>query len=580
MFRRLRTVTLVLSLTALVGALGPAAGATAQEPAAEPAPELFLESVDVDVVELEVTVTDEDGNPVRGLTREDFRVFEDGEPVELTNFYAVEGGRRVLAEDEALPGGDPALGELPLDQRLNLAVVVDNANILPANRKRVLDDLVLHVGKVVRPGDRVMVLGIDRSIHVEQSLTDDMAAVLSAIDRLGRSTGARVDLLGQERMIRLALNTRDGFQPGQSGTAVADTPGDAAHRAMQMIESYAIQADARSRETFEAIGRLIDSMAGLEGRNAVLYVSDGVSARPAEALLEELMLAFPDVQNPGGVIAPTFDANRWDSSDAMRRVARKAAADQVVFYSLDAKGLASGASVEQATISQSVTTGADLADKDAMMYLAAATGGEVMLNPAGVSRLVDRMASDYTDYYSLGYTSPSSQDGDYHRVEVRIPGRRGLRVRHTEGYQGKSSDQRMIERTLSALVFDVADNPLAVRIELGEEQTGTRKQVVLPVLIRVPISKLLLIPRESSHHGRLKIYLAVRDAEGRVAQPEPIEVSVDIPNDQLVEALSRELGHGLNLQIRSGESKLAVGVRDEVAAVESTVNLSVSLDEG
>jgi len=92
--------------------------------------------------------------------------------------------------------------------------------------------------------------------------------------------------------------------------------------------------------------------------------------------------------------------------------------------------------------------------------------------------------------------------------------------------------------------------------------------------------RVVLVPRERSHHGRLKIYLAVRDADGRVAQPEPIVVPVDIPNDQLLEALTRELGHGLNLQIRAGESKLAVGVRDEVAAVESTVNLNVSLDDG
>jgi len=574
------TSTLVTSLAALAGALGLAAGVAAQEPA-EPPRELFLETVDVDVVELEMVVTDGDGNPVRGLTREDFRVFEDGEPVELTNFYAVEGGRRVLPREEAAAGGeDPGAGELPLDQRLNLAVVVDNANVLPANRKRVLDDLALHVGKVMRPGDRVMVIGIDRSIHVEQSLTDDVAAVLAAIERIGRSTGARVDLLGQERMIRLALNNQDGFQPPQRGTETPDSLEDAAHRAMQMIESYAAQAEARSRETFEAIERLIDSMAGLEGRNAVLYVSDGVSARPVETLIEELVLAFPEVQTPGGVIAPSFDANRWDSSDLMRQVARKAAADQVVFYSMDARGLGGGAGVEDATISQSVTIGTDLEEKDAMMYLAAATGGEVMLNPAGVGKLVDRMASDYTDYYSLGYTSPASQDGDYHRLEVRIPGRRGLRVRHTEGYQGKSPDQRMLERTMSALIFDVAHNPLDVRLQLGEEHSEKRKQFVLPLLIRVPISKLVLVPRERSHHGRLKIYLAVRDADGRVAQPEPIVVPVDIPNDQLLEALTRELGHGLNLQIRAGESKLAVGVRDEVAAVESTVNLNVSLEDG
>jgi len=568
-------------LAAMLGVLAGGPGALAQEPAEEPARELFLESVDVDVVELEVVVTDRQGHPVRGLTRDDFRVFEDGEPVELTNFYAVEGAKRVLPPDEAAAvGGDEAAAELPRSQLLNLAVTVDNANILPANRKHVLDQLELHLGKVVRPGDRVMVIGLDRTIHVEQSLTEDLPAALAAIDRIGRSTAARIDLIAQERMILRALNTRDGLQEG--GLPTPDTPEDAADRVRQMIESYGVQADARSRETFESIGRLIDAMAGLEGRNAVLYVSDGVSPRPGEALLEELTLAFSDVATPGGIIAPSFDANRWDSSDLLRRVARKAAADQVVFYSMDAKGVGGGATVELAHLSSSpgTTASAGLAEKDAMMYLAASTGGDVMLNPSGVGKLVERIASDYTDYYSLGYVSPKSEDGKYHRVEVRVPGRDGLRVRHTEGYQGKDSNQRMIERTLSALVFDVAHNPLDVRLELGNEQPEKRNQVVLPVLIRVPISKLVLIPQERIHQGKVTIYLAVQDAQGRVVQPDPIEVPVDIPNDQLLQALSREIGHGLNLLLRQGEAKLAVGVRDEVAAIESTVNLNVSLGEG
>lgn len=579
MYRRSLIILVAASLAGLS-----TTGARAQEPSTDRSPELFLESVDVDVVELEVIVTDRKGNPIRGLSRDEFRVFEDGQPVELTNFYAVEGARRVLPAGEVTDDSDPAASALPPDQLLNLAVAVDNANIQPASRKRVLDQLKLHLSKVVRPGDRVMVIGIDRSLRVEQSLTEDMSAVLAAIDRLADSTAGRVDLFAQERMIRNAIASQDGAASGSLGGGGGfsadspDTPEEGGSRVLALIQSYGAQADLRSRQTFEAIGQLIDSMAGLEGRNAVLYVSDGVATRPAEALLDEFSLQFGAA---GGLAAPSFEANRWDSSDLMRRVAKKAAADQVVFYSMDAKGLAGSSGIELYSLSAPGTTGSiALSEKDAMMFLAASTGGDVMLNPANVAALVDRMAADYSDYYSLGYTSPKSQDGKYHRIEIRVPGRDGLRVRHTEGYQGKDANQRMIERTLSALVFDVAYNPLDVRLEIGGEQDAKRKQLVLPLLVRVPIANLVLIPRSRSHQGKVTIYLAVQDQEGRVIQPDPIEVPVDIPNDQLLEALSRELGHGLNLQLRKGETKLAVGVRDDVAAVESTVNLNVSLGEG
>lgn len=46
----------------------------------------------VDLVNVNVFVTDKRGNPITDLKREDFSVFEDGEAVSITNFYAVEGG--------------------------------------------------------------------------------------------------------------------------------------------------------------------------------------------------------------------------------------------------------------------------------------------------------------------------------------------------------------------------------------------------------------------------------------------------------------------------------------------------------
>ena len=54
---------------------------------------LFVESVDVNVVNVEVYVTDKEGNRVTGLTRDDFVLEVSDRPVAITNFYAVEDGR-------------------------------------------------------------------------------------------------------------------------------------------------------------------------------------------------------------------------------------------------------------------------------------------------------------------------------------------------------------------------------------------------------------------------------------------------------------------------------------------------------
>lgn len=54
------------------------------------------ETIDVSIVNVDVFVTDRQGNCVRGLTAADFEIREDGRPQPITNFaeYAAEPARR------------------------------------------------------------------------------------------------------------------------------------------------------------------------------------------------------------------------------------------------------------------------------------------------------------------------------------------------------------------------------------------------------------------------------------------------------------------------------------------------------
>ncbi|RMH23415.1 MAG: hypothetical protein D6696_00640, partial [Acidobacteria bacterium] len=54
-----------------------------EEPAPPPLP-IFGEAIGVEVINLDVYVTDKSGRPVSGLSREDFELRVDGRPVEIT----------------------------------------------------------------------------------------------------------------------------------------------------------------------------------------------------------------------------------------------------------------------------------------------------------------------------------------------------------------------------------------------------------------------------------------------------------------------------------------------------------------
>ena len=71
---------------------------------------LFLDAVDVNVVNVEVMVTDSDGEPVHGLTAADFELYEDGR---RSSSPPAPGRRRWRRWRSRRPGRDRRRGSRP-----------------------------------------------------------------------------------------------------------------------------------------------------------------------------------------------------------------------------------------------------------------------------------------------------------------------------------------------------------------------------------------------------------------------------------------------------------------------------------
>src|SRR5512144_2526999 len=87
--------------------------AWAAKPPALPAPPSFGETVEVNVVNVDVYVTDKDGKRVTNLRKGDFQVFEDGKPVEITNFAGIAAPRAETAAPPAAATAPAAPGAAP-----------------------------------------------------------------------------------------------------------------------------------------------------------------------------------------------------------------------------------------------------------------------------------------------------------------------------------------------------------------------------------------------------------------------------------------------------------------------------------
>lgn len=562
----------------------------AETPAPAGAAPPFFERVEVNVVNVEVWVADRRGNRVTGLTPNDFEILEDGKPVEISNFYTVEWAESMLATPKldalapAAPGA-PAAAErrVPPDQQLSLVIFIDNAHLFPAHRKKLLEKLEIWVEDRVIEGDNLMLVTFDRQLRVVQPFTRDRWAIVDAIGKV-----RKMDALGPMREAQRRQTMSSISMLASTSALNPDLP--QVDTAYDMVRSYVQSATSDLKHTAAALETAIRMVSGLPGRKSVLLISGGLEQRPGEELYQHLEDAFGVTQvrdqasAVSAVIEPSAEALQSDQTRLFKQVSRTANTNRVTLYTLDASGAGGGSMV--GADHSSLDTGSGVAGRtnmeamrsfnlvEPLITLAADTGGTSIVNTNNFDDALTSMAADFDSYYSLGYLSPHGGDGDFHKIEVRTV-RPGLTLRYRTGYVDKPQVERVADRTLSSLLLDLESNPLAVSMEFGPPERQTRKRFVLPVLVRIPVANVTLLPNGDRREGKLQIFVVVKDDDGGISELHQQTYPVAIGGDQLAKALTQEIGYLAKLELRPGRPVVAVGVWDEISGTESFVQKRV-----
>jgi VWFA-related protein len=573
---------LVPFLIALL-AVSPVFPATAQEKPAEPSSqeETFFEAIDVQVVNIEVFVTDKQGQRVSDLAREDFEVLEDGQPVEISNFFAVTaGGSELPGSDTPAPAAPseeaPAAPvEIPLEQRLHLAVLVDNLTLTAENRNRLVQSIEQSVIPRLRPDDRALVAVIDGSaVRVTQSLTTDPAQLRAALQEALKSSPQGSSRLMDKREILSRIDSVGLVPPGGESQA-----GELNARMVEQlyydIRSYATQRSQEARMSLGAVANFVDSLSGLPGRKAVLYVGGGLSVRPAEALYQTWQLKFGIASRTMGVdiSASSLDGLREDLTDELKEMIEHANANRVTFYTVGEIEELSGVSASSRTSGNWGVQMESLEKINLEQSLEMVAGGTGGLSGVGLSdprNLFDRMRQDFDSYYSLGYVPVRHRDGKDRKIEVRVRDRQDLKVRHREGRRDQTNRERMTDRTLAALLLDAGGNPLEVAVDFLAEKKE-KDNYMVEVLVKFPLAKLVLLPKERFHEGRVTLFIGARDSSGRTSPIQEIAVPIRVPNDQLLTALGQTAAYKTNLLLRPEAHTVGVSIRDELGNADSAL---------
>ena len=249
----------------------------------------FVDEVQVTVVNIAVFVRDRQDRPVTGLTKEDFRLVQVGLARPLTHCaaYTEDVITRIMGEREALAASPtPPIcdgraaeaasrqGDIAADlvQPVYIVLYVDNENIRPFDRNRVLAQVRRFVREVMKPHVQVMVVSVQRSAKIVQPFTNDPRAVQDALRSMTQLYGARVDHDRQRGRIIHDLHAvmSDTSSGGLRNDQVA------ARDLEDKIRIYAEEIAMELGYSINSLREVLTTLAGLPGRKVLVHVSSGL----------------------------------------------------------------------------------------------------------------------------------------------------------------------------------------------------------------------------------------------------------------------------------------------------------------
>lgn len=449
----------------------------------------------VDVIRLDVSVLDKDRRPVRGLTQDDFSVYEDGKLQRTVAVSEIDSAERDpaptawmrhVARDVVMNDLTDQVGEGRL-----FAIVMDDVNIP-------FDDLDIimaarEVGRYIvdqlSPSDVAAVV-FPREAGKTQDYTDDRAKLLAAIDRFDPPE------------VRWIPPRPTG--PGAGG-------GDMPYR---FSPALARSQCERSQPTVPALEIVASQLATVPNRRKTLIlVSVGVP------------LDFGAIRGCPGELA-----------DVMKDVFRIAQRANINIYGIDPAGYRGYENYlldpirrgGRPAMSVPSSRGAEAAAKVRREFLEIAadhTGARAIVNTNAVESEIDRLFVEARSYYLVGYQSANGKpDGKFRRVEVKVK-RPGVTVRTRTGFfapkEGSltTAEQKAAptsaDLSLTGLTSGAA---LPLRVSVAPVGRASGKAGSRDADVAVVLTVRLPVPRGPLSET-LTVVRTVYDAEGRAGPP-------------------------------------------------------------
>jgi VWFA-related protein len=543
------------------------------------------------LVQLSVIAQDGKGEPITGLKKEDFSVFDEDKP-QVISFFSC-GAPAPSTPPPALPSNYftnrfDLKGE---DPGAVTVILFDTLNTSPQDqsfvRKQILRFLLM-----LKPQDHVAIYALTNNLIILHEFTQDSSALVKALDRFSprelavydASTAKPIDFLGltndpQWQGFQNALNNAEGMINDQN-----------------MLN--------RIGTTASALEIIADHLSVIPGRKSLVWVSGGFPIQigmPKIGVPQTTMAAATSSggggdprtvagqgdPNPVGGGDPTNNLTRNErefsqETDSITKATRALNRVNVAVYPVAAQGVETlstfSPGTRSATTSMSSGGFFDRQDiHDSSNFLANRTGGKAFYGTNDIRDAVRRAFDDGRYACNIGYYPDHGQwDGKFRELKVKVS-TKDAHLRYRQGYYA-FPDRSNSEEAVKSDLQQAAVSPLETT-NLGLIVNG---KAIAPLSARslqlqvgVDPKQLLLMPSDNRRKGGLDMVFVQSDSSGNLLVADKQHFDINFEQKQY-EFLTKA---GMILQrtvvVQPNSEEIRVVVRDAGSGAVGSVNIPV-----
>ncbi|MFL6275041.1 MAG: VWA domain-containing protein [Blastocatellia bacterium] len=522
--------------------------------------------ISTELVQIDVVVTDKTGRVVKGLSKDDFELYENGKK-QLVSFFelvdAVKGERPGGQKPAAVPEHPPsAQGPGETDIRRIFAFIIDDLEIRATDITFVRQMLTNFVDAQMQPTDLVAIVRTVGGKGLLQQFTTDKALLRRAIAALGPSPHA---LSAFEAPDSRTLG--DMPQPTGGGDSGGDISG-AQSDTNSMLRAYMSLGTA---------SYVIDSLRQLPGRKSMILVSSGLpifspNQGNSAANISNVLSSLTDKAARAGVAINTFDIRGMKAHSGVADFADTAGVSALGTSSPRAFGrLPDDAQFGYKSPFDVIEA------QQGLRTLAANTGGIAVLNKNNFDEGLTQIIGASEAYYLLAYTPlDTSFKGDFRKVEVRVKNK-DLKVYSRRGYFAREERAAAAPATKQEQVLAAIKSPVA-RHDIDLEATVTYKAATpnkgaIDISLVIDPKKLTFQEVDGREQANYDVVGFVYDEMGRLRGGFSQTITASLTPEQLAETV-REGGlpYATTATLPAGVYQIRLAVRDNKAATIGSVS--------